>query len=88
MTSSKDHKMYQRGMRDGYDIGHKAGVDETYRQAIALRWMKLAIAITIGFILGMATEAHAQTATTSLEVIIRTNVTAEVVCNPINCPGS
>jgi hypothetical protein len=86
MTSVNELNAYNRGKREGYDIGHTAGTTETYRQAMSLRWMKIAIAILIGFALGMATEAHAQTATTSLTVVIPVQVTAEVACNPTNCP--
>jgi len=86
MTSVNESKAYQRGKRDGYDIGHRAATQETYKQAMSLRWMKIAIAVLIGFALGMATEAHAHTATTSLTVVIPVTVGAEVVCNPTNCP--
>ena len=86
MTSVNESNAYQRGKRDGYDIGYASSMETARKYGTSLRWWKLAIAVLIGFMLGMATEAHAQTATTSLTVVIPVQVTAEVACNPTNCP--
>lgn len=64
--------------------------EEKYRRlkAIAplqdktLSWMKLAVAVVIGFLIAIATGAEAQQASTALTVTI----TAEVPCNEVNCP--
>ena len=86
MTSVNELNAYNRGKREGYDIGYNSAMEYARREGTALRWWKLIIAGLIGFMLGAGATANAQTATTTLEVVIPVQITAEVPCNPVNCP--
>lgn len=86
MTSVNEVNAYNRGKREGYDIGVANTIERAKKEGLELRWMKLLIAGAIGFALAVAIEAHAETAQTSVTVVIPVQVTAEVACNPTNCP--
>jgi len=85
--SVNESNAYQRGKRDGYDIGHTAGTTETYKQATEVRWMKLAIAGLVGFMLAVTVSAGAQSthAQSTAQTTLTVTIGAEVPCNPENC---
>lgn len=83
MTSVNELNAYNRGRQEGYKIGAQDTLERARREGTSLRWWKLIIAGLIGFLLAVGMEAHAQaTAQTSVTVVI----SAEVPCNPTNCP--
>lgn len=51
------------------------------------KYSTLHVAFSIALLLTVAGQVSAQTANTTLQVInVQTNVSAEVVCGPVNCP--
>lgn len=86
MASVNEVNAYNRGKREGYDIGVANTIERAKREGLTLRWWKLVIAGLVGFTLALALEAHAETVQTTLTVLEPTQVTAEVPCTPINCP--
>lgn len=97
MTHVLEMNGYNRGKREGLEQGKEEGFAIGYsecnakhkRERKVLRRMRITIYIIIILVLGIAwtNDAHAQaTATTSLTVVIKQSVTAEVSCNPTNCP--
>lgn len=66
---------YNRGKREGYEIGYQSAMEKAREYGLAVRWMKLVIAIVIGYMIGMAVTAHGQV-----------TVGASVPCNEYNCP--
>lgn len=86
MTSVNELNGAERARKEGYERGCRQGrcqaLEEAKKHGATVRTMKLIIAFVLG--LSIASVAHAQTAQTSLEV--HTTVTAEVACNPENCP--
>jgi len=89
MSSVNEVNAYQRGLaegrRQGEAVMRTAGstAKEAYKLGKFTHWAKILIAFVIGFLVAIATDAHAQaTAETSVTVVI----TAEVACNPENCP--
>lgn len=84
MTSANEMNAYNRGKRDGYDVGYDNGwkdcnnVHRSNKPVLIV--MKIVIALAVGFFLGMASEAHSASATTSLTVVIPVTVSAEVPC--------
>lgn len=83
-----EQRALYKGRAEGYDLGYRNAIETAKREGLAIRWWKLIIAGLIGFMLAVALEAHAQTAQTTLTVLEQTQVTAEVPCNPTNCPAS
>ena len=97
MTSVNEMNAHSRGKREGYHDGYEEGFEVGWkrcnekhrRERKVLRRMRIAIYIIIALALGFAwtNDTHAQaTVPTSLSVVIKTQVTAEVSCNPTNCP--
>lgn len=89
MTSVNELNAYNRGKREGYDIGYTAGstdmIETAKREGTSLRWWKLVIAFVVGFLWAIAFDAHAQaTAQTSVTVVI----SAEVPCTVENAAYS
>lgn len=66
-------------------IGRTKAIKEARKLGIEVRIMKLAIAFMLGYLFAAVVGAHvamAATAETSVTVVI----SAEVACNPENCP--
>lgn len=91
MTSVNEMHAFKRGedkgLKAGYDIGHSAGYSEAHewhkKEKRTMRMYRYAIIFIIAFMLGGITQARAQeTAVTTVTV----EISAEVVCNPTNCP--
>ena len=76
-------RAYKEGKRDGYDIGYSTAMETAWKHGTELRWSKLALAFVIGFMVAIATEASAQT---SIPTTVTVTISAEVPCNPTNCP--
>jgi len=89
MTSVNEINAYSRGYDKGYERGYEYSQTQnrkTNKTLKTLKLMKLTVALLIGFCVGVAVQANAATSTTTLQVIIKQEITAEVVCNPQNCP--
>jgi len=87
MTSVNESNAYQRGKRDGYDIGYASSMENARRYGTSLRWWKLAVAFGIGFIMAVAFGVEAQTthAQSTAQTSVTVTIGAEVPCNPVNC---
>lgn len=78
MTSVNEMNAYQRGKREGYDIGVENTLEKAKKAGLTLRLWKLIIAGVVGFMLAVALEAHA------LEIPVETthaNSTVQIVEN-------
>lgn len=88
MSSVNEVNAYERGKREGYDIGHTAGSTEMLetakREGTSLRWWKLVIAVVLGFLIGTEVASAQATAQTSVTVTI----SAEVPCTVENAEHS
>lgn len=72
MTSVNESNAYQRGKREGYDIGYASAMDNARKHGLSLRIWKLVIAGVAGFMLAVALEAHGmsmETAHTTAQIV-------------------